>query len=65
MSPTHYTTYFRKKMFTGMGQRPKSIENDQKMIEFVSNTSGAIGYIATRTDAIKNNIKQIVIKEGY
>lgn len=62
MSPAHYTTYFRKKIFTGMGQRPKAVKNDQKMIEFVSNTNGAIGYISTHSKITNSNVRQIVIK---
>lgn len=64
MSPARYKSHFRKKMFTGGGQRPIALENDQKVIEYVSNTDGAVGYISTKIPIDKNNVKMLVVKKA-
>lgn len=62
MSPARYQSYFRKKMFTGRGQRPKSFKNDQRIIEYVSKTEGAIGYISPGIELKDNSVKKITVK---
>ena len=44
-----YSNYWRKMVFTGKGKIPKSFATNAAMIEYVSGTSGAIGYIGSST----------------
>ncbi len=44
-SAKQYSNYWRKMVFTGKGKIPKSFATSAEMIEYVSGTSGSIGYI--------------------
>lgn len=59
-SPFQYSNYWRKQVFTGKGSSPQRLENDQAVIKFVGETSGAIGYVSAGTDL--NNVKTIRVK---
>jgi ABC-type phosphate transport system substrate-binding protein len=48
-SAQQYSNYWRKMVFTGKGKIPKSFSTSAEMIEYVSGTSGAIGYIGSST----------------
>jgi ABC-type phosphate transport system substrate-binding protein len=48
-SAKQYSNYWRKMVFTGKGKIPKSFTTSAEMIEYVSGTSGAIGYIGSST----------------
>ena len=48
-SVQQYSNYWRKMVFTGKGKIPKSFATNAAMIEYVSGTSGAIGYIGSST----------------
>lgn len=54
-STSQYVTYWKRMIFTGKGIPPKSVPTETDIVNFVSNTSGAIGYIdsATPHDAVK------------
>ncbi len=41
---SQFSTYWKQAVFTGRGLPPKSFETEAELIEFVSNTPGAIGY---------------------
>ena len=43
-SPTQFTNYWKKRVFTGKGIMPKMFKDAQKVLEFVSNTEGAISF---------------------
>jgi hypothetical protein len=47
-------------LFTGQGVPPKPLESDQKVVDFVSRTSGAIGYISGYSGSA--NIKIITVE---
>ena len=40
-----FNNYWKKQVFTGRGKAPKSYRTAQGIIDYVSTTSGAIGYI--------------------
>jgi hypothetical protein len=40
------TTYYRSLVFTGRGSMPKVCATDAEVIEYVSKTKGAIGYVS-------------------
>jgi ABC-type phosphate transport system substrate-binding protein len=48
-SSQQYSNYWRKMVFTGKGRIPKSFATSAEMIEYVSGTNGAIGYIGSST----------------
>ncbi len=59
-SPSHFSNYWKKKLFSGKGLQPKVLSGDQEMIEFVSVTKGAVGYVSSNTPLDK--VKTIRIK---
>jgi ABC-type phosphate transport system substrate-binding protein len=46
-------------VFTGKGQKPKAFKTDEELIQFVSETSGAIGYVSA--DVTIKNVKTITV----
>ncbi|MFH2065851.1 MAG: substrate-binding domain-containing protein [Pseudomonadota bacterium] len=58
-SSSQFRNYWRKMVFTGKGQKPKALNSDEEIIQFVSETSGAIGYVST--DAALKNVKTITV----
>jgi ABC-type phosphate transport system substrate-binding protein len=51
-----YDIYWKKQVFTGKGKAPKSFSSDQELVQFVSQTPGAIGYVSSDTDIGKAKI---------
>lgn len=51
-----FRNYWRKKVFTGKGRAPKKNDSSEAMIQFVTENSGAIGYIPKESfnDSVKN-----------
>jgi ABC-type phosphate transport system substrate-binding protein len=45
-SAAQFKRYWNNMVFTGKGMMPKSINSAEEMIRFVSETDGAIGYVA-------------------
>jgi len=45
-----YDIYWRKQVFTGRGKPPKSFSSDQELVQFVSQTPNAIGFMSAGTD---------------
>jgi ABC-type phosphate transport system substrate-binding protein len=41
---SQFSTYWKQAVFTGRGMPPKAFETEAELIEFVSETPGAIGY---------------------
>lgn len=48
-SPKQYSSYLEKKVFTTPGSAPKRFTSSKKMMEYVSTTKGAIGYVDSKT----------------
>lgn len=48
-TPIQYRTYQQKKMFTGPAKSLKQFQSAGKMIDYVSVTPGAIGYVDSRS----------------
>jgi ABC-type phosphate transport system substrate-binding protein len=59
-TPAQFSSYWIKQVFTGKGLAPPSKADDQEVINFVSQTKGAIGYVSTDTGLDK--VKIISIK---
>jgi ABC-type phosphate transport system substrate-binding protein len=45
-----YVTYWKQAIFTGRGVPPRSFATEDELMFYVSQTPGAIGYVATDTD---------------
>ncbi|MBF0225453.1 MAG: substrate-binding domain-containing protein [Desulfobacterales bacterium] len=54
-----YMNYFKKLIFTGKGQPPRSFAKEDELIDFVAKTSGCIGYISSESYEENENIKII------
>jgi len=49
MTPMKLKTLWKKIMFSGAGILPKILKTEEKMVDFVAATQGAIGYISAAT----------------
>lgn len=58
-STSQFRNYWRKMVFTGKGQKPKAFQSDEELIQYVSETQGAIGYVGK--DAALKNVKTITV----
>ncbi|MEW6079823.1 MAG: hypothetical protein AB1724_18595 [Thermodesulfobacteriota bacterium] len=61
-TPSQFQTYWRKMVFTGQGIQPPAFDNEQKLIEYVAGTEGAIGYISSSTTAAGTKTLQVTDK---
>jgi ABC-type phosphate transport system substrate-binding protein len=59
-SSQQYSNYWRKMVFTGKGKIPKSFATSAEMIEYVSGTNGAVGYI--ESSATSSNVNTINVQ---
>ena len=55
-----FDIYWKKQVFTGKGKAPKSFSSEQELVQFVSQTPGAIGYVSSGTDIGK--VKTILVR---
>lgn len=55
-----FSNHWKKQVFTGKGFAPPSKTGDQAVIDFVSQTKGAIGYVSSDTSLA--NVKIISVK---
>ncbi len=59
-TPSQYANYWKTQIFSGEGKPPKSLGDDAKMIKFVTETPGAVGYVSPGADL--NKVKTIIVK---
>ena len=59
-SSSQYNNYWKKQVFTGKGKAPKSFSSDQELVQFVSETAGAIGYVSSGAET--GNVKTIAVQ---
>lgn len=54
-TPSQFSAYYKKLVFTGKGKPPKKMGSEAEMIAYVARTTGAIGYVSAGavTDAVK------------
>lgn len=55
-------TYYRTLVFTGTGAMPKSLDSDAEIINYVSRTKGAVGYVSI--DFPTNGVKVLAISQA-
>ncbi len=59
-TPAQYNKYWKKQIFTGKGKPPKSFKTEKQLLDYVSKTKGALGYISRKTLSNKSNKIQII-----
>lgn len=59
-SAYQFDIYWKKQVFTGKGRTPRSFSSDQELVQFVSQTHGAIGYVSSGVDIGKT--KNILVR---
>ena len=59
-TPMKLKTLWKKVIFTGSGASPKILKTEEKVVEFVAATKGAIGYIDSATS--HEGVKVITVK---
>lgn len=52
-SPFQFQNYWKRQIFTGKGQPPRGFDSPSALVDYVSRTSGAIGYSCTPPDSGK------------
>ncbi len=60
-TPAQFNNYWKKVLFSGKGRIPRSFSSMEAMTEYISKTSGAIGYI--QNEAIQEDIKVLTISK--
>jgi len=60
-TPSQFSNYYKKMIFTGRGRPPKRIVSEQDMLSYVNRTNGAIGYVSQ--DAVTDSVKIIQVVE--
>ncbi|MBF0102034.1 MAG: hypothetical protein HQK77_14115 [Desulfobacterales bacterium] len=60
-TPSQYKYYWKKMVFTGTGKHPKIFKTSTELLDFVSNTKGAIGYV--NESDLKDSVKQLSIQK--
>ena len=58
-SSSQYLNHWRKMLFTGRAEPPKKFNTSAELITYVTETSGAIGYMNARNGAINVNIIKV------
>lgn len=59
-SVTKFIIYWKQALFTGKGIPPKSFDNENELVRYVAETSGAIGFVSS--GARLKDVKRIIIK---
>ncbi len=59
-TPSQFKRCWRKRLFSGKGGSPNYFDTQEEFLKFLSNTDGAIGYIAS--EAKPENLKRILVK---
>jgi ABC-type phosphate transport system substrate-binding protein len=59
-SPSQFDMHWRNMLFTGQAQLPMTLKSEQEIIDFVSKTPGALGYVGS--PPASNTVKQLTIK---
>ena len=64
---SQFKNFWKKRVFSGKAKMPKSFKTEKELVKYVSQTRGAIGYIAVKTSKdekiITENVKVIAIKQ--
>lgn len=53
-SASQFNGFWTKAVFTGTGVPPKSFASEEELLNYVANTSGAIGYVSAASGTVKS-----------
>ena len=53
--------YWQRQIFAGYNTPPPELEDDTKILEFVNDNPGAIGYVSAQTDLKDTEVKSVTI----
>ena len=56
-----FNTYWKKQVFTGGGKPPVSFDKEKDLVDYVSTTKGAVGYVSSQS--VSDNVKIILINK--
>lgn len=59
ISDLQYQNYWKKQIFTGTGQPPRGFDSEADLVDYVSKTTGAIGYSCSQPDTGKVKIMTV------
>ncbi len=58
-TPSQFKAYWRRMVFSGMGQIQQFFGSEKEIIEFIAQTEGSVGYVFSRD--ITSQVKKIMI----
>lgn len=58
-SNSKWKAYWKRMVFTGRGTPPKQFKTTQELLDYVSKTDGAVGYIDSETTAVNVNVVDV------
>jgi len=61
---SQYKTFWKKQIFTGKGKAPKSFTSEKDLINYISSTKGAVGYISNKTASDSKLIRDSKTKKN-
>ncbi len=62
--PYQLDRIWNKLVYSGLGEEPIKVKNEQEMLDRISNTPGAIGYLLNNIQIDNFNVKIIRVGEG-
>lgn len=60
-TPSQFSSYYKKLIFTGKGKPPKSLTSESETISYVARSRGALGFISSA--AVTDKVKIIQVTE--
>ncbi len=60
-SPSQFHAWWKRMLFTGKGSPPIRFDSEEKLIEYIAKTKGAIGYISSQSKA--DNLNTIIVED--
>lgn len=64
MSNVQFDTYWKQVIFTGKGRPPQTVDTEEEMVNYVTATEGAVGYIDSGTSHSEAYEVEVKTSEG-
>ncbi len=62
-NPIQFRLWWRRQVFTGQGMLPRSFKDEKKLMDYISKTRGAVGYVSPNIP-LGANIKVLLVTDG-
>jgi ABC-type phosphate transport system substrate-binding protein len=62
-TPTQFVQFWRHKLFSGKGLPPKIVDDSDKMISYIADTEGSVGYLPSDKKINNQKIKILELKD--